>query len=260
MASAKKKILIAGPAELYPGCPVNPTLEARDFFARDDVEVWCSLDPSEIDRADGIVVPGGLPDVSPAYWGQENTGCHVVDREMDRAQMAQIQRAFQLHKPILGICRGMQLTAVYLGATLVQDIPSSELHIYTPGKPRFHFIHSLPGSQMYPAFGPTIEGNSGHHQCLATLPACLKATQFWCQDPLQLPSLMAQAQAGSLPPCQGADWLPEAVEQTDYPFIGLQWHPELGGELFCRHTPPEQIRRCLYNMIQEQRPAQPLPR
>ena len=257
MSSKRKKILVAGPVELYPGCPINPTLEARDFFAQDDVDVWCSLDPEEVDKADGIVIPGGLPDVDPSYWGTENTGCHEVDKEMDRAQMAQIQRAFQLHKPILGICRGMQLAAVYLGATLVQDIPSGKQHIYEPGHPRFHTIHSLPGSRLYQAFGPAIESNSGHHQCLATLPTCLQITQIWCQDPLQLAELTRKAQEGSLLTCQGTDWIPEAVEQIDYPFVGLQWHPELSGELFCRHTPVEQIRRCLYDMIQEQGAASP---
>ena len=259
MASAKRKILIAGPVEFYPGCPINPTLEARDFFAQDDAEVWCSLSPEAVREADGIVIPGGLPDVNPSYWGEANTGCHAVDEEMDRAQMAQIRQAFELHKPILGICRGMQLAAVFLGATLVQDIPGGEQHIYEPGQPRFHTVHSLPGSRMYRAFGPAIETNSGHHQCLATLPDCLQVTQLWCRDPLRVPGLMDQARAGALPPCRGDTWLPEAVEHREYPFIGLQWHPELGGEMFCRHTPVEQSRRCLYDMIQEQESSGLLP-
>lgn len=81
-------------------------------------ENWC----------DGVIVPGGLPDVSPAYWNEENKACHVVDEEMDRQQMAMIDRAVKLCKPIIGFCRGLQLVSVYFGASLIQDIEYGDEH------------------------------------------------------------------------------------------------------------------------------------
>lgn len=247
----RRKILIAGPVELYPGCQINPTLDARDFFAQDDVEVWCSMDPNEAERADGIVVPGGLPDVSPACWGEENKACYVVDKQMDRDQLALIERAVQLRKPLLGICRGHQLISVFFGATLIQDIRCNDAHRYAPGAPRFHKIHNVPGTPLFELYGSVLHSNSAHHQAIKKLPECLRVAQLWCSDEAEAERHLRLACKGQIR--EGSDeCIIEAVVHQDYPFLGLQWHPESGGELRCKDADTKRIRFCFYDIIQKE--------
>lgn len=244
------KIMIAAPAGIYPGCPIDVTGAAKDFFTSQSAKCWCSTNLDELDRCDGVVIPGGLPDVSPVYWNEPNTGCHVVDEAMDRAQMSIIQRAVALHKPILGICRGMQLVSVYFGATLIQDIDCGEQHRYEPGAPRFHDIYNVPGTPLYDVYGDIVHGNSGHHQALRDIPGCLLVSQVWCADREKAKRYIELAQAGKLN--RGTDeCIIEAVYHREYPFIGLQWHPELGGELFCKDADVNKIKTMFYDMIQK---------
>lgn len=244
------KILIAAPSGIYPGCPIDVTGETKDFFTSQAAECWCSTDPDELVQCDGVVVPGGLPDVNPAYWNEPNTGCHVVDNAMDQAQMNMIQRAVALRKPIFGICRGLQLVSVYFGATLIQDIACREEHRYEPGVPRFHDIYNVPGTPLHDIYGDIVHGNSGHHQALKDLPECLLVSQVWCADKKKAEEYIQLAQAGKLR--KGTDeCIIEAVYHKKYPFVGLQWHPELGGELFCRDADVDKIRTLFYSMIQK---------
>lgn len=244
------KILVAAPTGLYPGCPIDVTKETLDFFSSQSAECWCSMNPNEIEQCDGMVVPGGLPDVSPAYWGESNTDCHVVDEEMDRNQMKMIQRAVKLHKPILGICRGLQLVSVYFGATLIQDIACGEEHRYEPGNPHFHDIYNVPETSLYNMYGDVVHGNSGHHQALRKIPDCLRVSQLWCADAKKAQKYIQMAQEGELH--EGTDeCIIEAVYHKDYPFVGLQWHPELCGELYCKDVDVSKIRVLFYHMIEK---------
>lgn len=251
MAQRKFVIMFGAPSDLYPGCPINPTEEAMEFFAQDEgVETFASLDPNDLDRADALVVPGGVPDVDPASYGEEVNGAHFIEPEMDRDQFAVIRRAVEKRMPILGICRGHQLVAIHFGATLIQDIGCKYLHCYEPGNPRFHKILNVPGSRMYAAYGATVSANSGHHQAIRKMPDCLKITEFWCADPAMEQEVMQRIMADEH--VDGTDELMiEAVEHKDYPFLGLQWHPELGGELLCKNADVARVREVFYQMIEE---------
>ncbi|MCD8078069.1 MAG: gamma-glutamyl-gamma-aminobutyrate hydrolase family protein, partial [Lachnospiraceae bacterium] len=226
------KILVAGPEEIFPGCPIDVNAETVDFFTTDKSQCFNSLNPADVASCDGVIVPGGVPDVSPSFWNEEIAGSHDVDVDMDRKQLAMIDQAVQLHKPILGICRGHQLACVYFGATLIQDIKTGDHHRYVPGEPRFHRIYNIPGTFMHDLYGDSFKGNSGHHQALRKIPDCLRVTQLWCQDD-QLDKYIQMAQEGTLR--EGTDeCIIEGVYHTDYPFIGIQWHPELRGEMYCK--------------------------
>ncbi|MCI6567917.1 MAG: gamma-glutamyl-gamma-aminobutyrate hydrolase family protein [Dysosmobacter sp.] len=246
------KILIAGPDGCYPGVDIDLNVETTAYFESEQVECFSSMNPDDIEKCDGVIVPGGLPDVSPAYWDEENTGCHVVDEEMDRQQMAMIKRAVELRKPMLGICRGLQLVVVYFGGTLIQDITYEKEHCYEVGNPRFHMIRNVPGTFMNQLYGDKMKSNSGHHQAIKKLPSGFRVSQLWCADEKQYDACIALAEAGELH--EGTEeCIIEAIYHEEYPFIGLQWHPELKGELWCKHLDLSKIPAYFCKMMEETR-------
>jgi len=225
------KVLIAGPGGVHPKVGFDLNEAVAKFLTGPEVECFSSLDPADLERCDGMAIPGGYEDVGPWLWGAENTGCNEVDEQLDRQQIAMLERAVQLGKPILGICRGHQISSVYFGATLDQDI-SCKVHHWYKGEPVFHKSACLPGSFAGRLWGTDAVTNTAHHQAIATLPDCLRAAMLWCPDPETAPGYLAAAEAGTLREA-AADCVIEAVEHVSYPFIGLQWHPEFDEELTC---------------------------
>ena len=112
----------------------------------------------------------------------------------------------QQHKPVLGICKGMQLINVAFGGTILQDMPCHSLHLRA-GQDVYHPVRTEPESILSSLYGPeplqSVCVNSAHHQCLMRLGSNLKVIQR-C----------------SLDDC------PEAIIHTALPILGLQWHPE----------------------------------
>ena len=66
-----------------------------------NVELSITLDPKDIEDCDGVIFPGGLPDVDPELYGEENRGSMNLDRTLDDEQMAMIDAAVKAKKPIL---------------------------------------------------------------------------------------------------------------------------------------------------------------
>ena len=244
------KILIAGAEQLYPGSSVNWTLETKAFFEQDSgVHCDCSMDPEGMESYDAVIVPGDVPDVHPGYWGGQPGDFCKYDRGMDQAQFDLIDHAVALRKPLLGICRGHQLISAYFGATLEQDIPRGEIHRYAPdAAPKFHRTYSVPGTKTFQKLGAVSLTNSLHHQAVLTVPACLQVTQLWSPDKETASKYLNMAQHGTLK--QGnADCIIEAVRHKDYPFWGLQWHPEMRGKYLCEHICLEKVRLIFYSMF-----------
>lgn len=171
-------------------------------------------DHAALDRVyevlDGLLLTGG-PDVDPAAYGQEHGPLtDTGDAPMETAEFALLRRALDDGKPVLGICRGLQVLNVALGGTLYQDLAvdmgTSLVHpAYRDG--RSFLVHSVavvPGSLLHEIVGRDEIGvNSLHHQGIHTL----------------APSLTAAAAA--------SDGLVEAVERPDLSFVvAVQWHPE----------------------------------
>lgn len=162
-------------------------------------------------RLDGVFLPGG-EDVDPANYGAEpHELLGAVDPERDRIELLLTRWALADGKPVLAVCRGMQLLNVAAGGTLVQDIralrPDSERHDYFPPEyQRFRISHEVTfeaGSRLGRIFGDRIRANSMHHQAL---------------------SAIGQG-------CRAVAWAPDGVveglEVTGHPFaLGVQWHPE----------------------------------
>lgn len=85
------------------------------------------IDPEEAPRfvelADGLVLSGG-DDVHPGTYGKEPTVSKGIDAAVDRFEIALIQAAREADKPVLAICRGLQMLNVALGGTLHQEVTS----------------------------------------------------------------------------------------------------------------------------------------
>jgi putative glutamine amidotransferase len=163
-------------------------------------------------RCDGLLFAGG-GDVDPAIFGQApHSKLGTVEPLRDQVELALARRAVADRKPMLGICRGVQLLNVALGGTLYQDIPA-ELpgtadHYGSRGLPHgadtAHPIAIEPDSWLAERLGAdALAVNSYHHQSLKQVAPGLRVT-------------------GRAP-----DGVIEAVEGTGDGFIlGLQCHPE----------------------------------
>jgi len=166
-----------------------------------------------ISRFDGLILMGG-GDVNPALYGQE-VGPHIygVLESQDHFEASLLRAALRHAKPVLAICRGMQLANVVLGGTLVQDLSelpnATELVDHKPtGFPvgaeyTLHEVRLENDSILAHSVGGTsIQGASFHHQGIGTLAPGFKP-------------------AGWAP-----DGLLEAIEHKDHWLVGVQWHPE----------------------------------
>ena len=166
------------------------------------------------DRLDAVLLPGGV-DMNPTSYGEQKTElCGALDPSRDRVELQLVRWAISDKKPVLGLCRGLQVINVAMGGTLWQDIAAQVdgaiKHDYFPtmGFDRDHLAHPVEiaaGSRMRDLLEePTAHVNSMHHQGIKLL----------------APALVASAVA--------PDGLIEGVESADDHFlVGVQWHPEM---------------------------------
>jgi len=149
---------------------------------------------------DGLLLPGG-GDISPIFYHCRNLDCKDICITEDIIQLLLFHRFYEKKKPILGICKGMQLINVALHGTLLQTLPTERIHAWINGD-NYHKTLLLPGSLLYKLYGKELLVNSAHHQAIRNLGHHLIATQY------------------------ATDGTIEAIEHNSLPILGLQWHPE----------------------------------
>jgi putative glutamine amidotransferase len=165
------------------------------------------------DRLDGVFLTGGA-DVDPGHYGQpRHRHCGPSDMLRDWVDLTLARWAVADGKPLLGVCRGIQVLNVACGGSLHQDLatcrPSAVKHdcFSSPGFAPNHLAHRIrvvPGSRLAGVLRSTdVEVNSRHHQGLGQLAPGLHGTAF------------------------APDELVEGVEGADGSYlVGVQWHPE----------------------------------
>ena len=160
---------------------------------------------SYIQEFDAFVIPGGH-DVDPSLYGEPLTGGRDCTIKNDQVLLDFIGRIIASGKPLLGICRGMQLLNVYYGGTLCQHVEHADVHDqYNRQYEEIHDVYIHEDSFLHRAFSTThLPVNSLHHQAVSKLGRELK--------------IVAESTY---------DGLPEAIEHAHgRPIYGVQWHPE----------------------------------
>ena len=181
----------------------NPSIEFLEFQYDKGVA-------TDIESCDGLLLTGG-DDVDPKFYGMENDRAKVKGAEVkrDEFEFDIIRKAFARKMPVLGVCRGLQSTNVYLGGSLHVDLESDGFlrHTEADSKENRHQVRVEEHSMLYDIVGrESGEVNSSHHQGALT--------------PGKELAVSARSADGVI---EAMEW----VENKAKPFLLLvQWHPE----------------------------------
>ncbi len=180
-------VYVAGgePLTIHPSAPAG---------AVSDAEV-----SQRLDFADGVLLPGG-GDLHPVhYGGAQHESLYDMDMEQDAFDLAVARWSLRAGRPLLAICRGMQVVNVAMGGTLVQDMPRHHRHVRSE-------LALRPGTAVYGVLGrDTVTISCYHHQAVDRIGARLRPT------------------------ASSEDGVVEAIELTEPGrgwFLAVQWHPE----------------------------------
>lgn len=154
---------------------------------------------------DCLLLPGG-GDIEPWRYKQPNTASRNLSPADDALEWKLLESFISRKKPVLGVCRGMQVINVFFGGDLVQDWPG---HSAVNGADRLHSVGTAPGI-LRTLYGTYSTVNSSHHQIVGR-------------------------PGDALIPLQWApDGVVEALRHRTLPIVGVQWHPERLGR--CRES------------------------
>lgn len=182
--------------------PLPPPLDDR---AREELPARC----------DGFLLTGG-GDLDPALFDEPpHPSLYEVARARDRLEVALVRHALAAGKPLLAVCRGIQVLNVAFGGTLFQDVasdPGTDIQHEQDrdGRPRdepSHPVKVAAGSRLARVLGTTdLLVNSMHHQAV------------------KAPG------RGLVPVAWAPDGIVEGLEREDADaaplVLGVQWHPE----------------------------------
>jgi putative glutamine amidotransferase len=169
---------------------------------------------------DGLILQGGA-DIDPQAYGEmPSEFLHTTDAVRDRFELNLLRAFAAAGKPVLGICRGMQLINVAFGGSLHQDLigagATGQSHVAPTYDEHTHALRIEPGSwfeSLYSEFlsadNATVQVNSIHHQGVKALGADL-CVEAWSED-----------------------GIPECIRKRGDGFVvGVQWHPEFHDHRF----------------------------
>jgi putative glutamine amidotransferase len=171
----------------------------------------------EAENLDAVLLTGSPADIDPAHYGaKRHPATEDADAARERTDFVLLEHALATGKPVLAICYGIQSLNVFLGGSLIQDIPT-ELGTkvcHSPEEDELPDGSETPDAMHGANFGYgrvfTLSGaaqaevNSWHHQSVLELGRGLRIT------------------------ARAPDGVVEAIEATDSSdwVVGVQWHPE----------------------------------
>jgi putative glutamine amidotransferase len=186
----------------------------------------------QIQNLDAFVLTGSPADMDPAHYrAKRHPTTADPDAARERTDFTLIERGLAAGKPILAICYGNQSLNVFLGGSLIQDIPteigtkichSPDEEEFPSGEEcpdAFHSVRFDPGRVSNLAGVAEAEINSWHHQSVLDLGRGLRVT------------------------AHAPDGVVEAIEWMEDPnwVVGVQWHPE--------RMPDDALARALFRCL-----------
>ena len=161
-----------------------------------------------VTNCDGLLIPGG-DDVDPRLYGQEKSAlCGDQNPLRDQLDPALLKAFLPTKKPILGICRGMQMLNVHLGGTLHQDIKALQKMNHQQAKEKYSLKHDV-----------TIQEGTLLHGILSSDRLAVNTLHHQAADHLG---------QGLIVTARSDDGIVEAIELEGHPFcLAVQWHPEM---------------------------------
>jgi len=210
----KPRIAIPEPCSYdrdYSNRALPPYLNAVESCGGDAVVIPLNSTPEEVARlatgCDAVLLPGSKADVDPQKFGAvKHPETARPDVLRDALDELLLQDAYNMRKPVFGICYGLQSLNVWRTGTLVQHIESSVEHSPKDKNKMAHEVVIEPGTLLAGEVGEQpVQVNSSHHQS-AEVPG----------DGLRV-----------VAKCP-ADGMIEALEGTspDHYVLAVQWHPE----------------------------------
>lgn len=221
--SMKPRVAIPVPHSLdpeYAARALPQYVEALKQSGAEPVVIELNLTPDEIAKklaeCQAVLLPGSKADIDPQKYGQpKHPKTNETDARRDMADELLLQDAFNLKKPILGICYGMQMLNVYQTGSLVQDIheqvKTTVNHSAGRTVAKAHAVAVEAKSKLAEILRPYLDAkhelvvNSSHHQAAGEVGTALRVVAR-CPE----------------------DGVIEAVESVDPSqfVLGVQWHPE----------------------------------
>jgi gamma-glutamyl-gamma-aminobutyrate hydrolase PuuD len=182
-----------------------PTVERFGEIRPDEVQTG-----DYVAALDALILQGGA-DIDPALYGEPSQ--HVVgpvDPVRDRFELQLLRGFAAAGKPVLGVCRGMQLINVAFGGALHQDLRLAGLEQLQHRVPdlydrHVHEVELVDGGWLASIYRGTTRArvNSIHHQGIKRLGAGLEVV------------------------ATSPDGVIEAIHHPGHEFLaGVQWHPE----------------------------------
>lgn len=210
----KPRIAIPEPCSYdhdYSSRALPPYLKAVESCGADPVVIPLNSTPEEVARlatgCDAILLPGSKADVDPQKFGAEkHPETAKADILRDAVDELLLQDAYNMRKPVFGICYGLQSLNVWRSGTLVQHIESPVEHSPKDKDKMAHEVAIEPGTMLAQNAGKAVVPvNSSHHQS-AEVPG----------DGLRISAKSR------------TDGVIEALEGTQpgHYVLAVQWHPE----------------------------------
>jgi putative glutamine amidotransferase len=193
--------------------------QAVEAAGGEPVEISLQLANQRIARlaasCDGILLPGSRSDISPERYGAARHPRTAPD-DPPRWNVDELllQDAYNMHKPLLGVCFGLQSLNVWRSGTLTQHLEGPVQHSGTAQESApLHSVAIAPDSRLATILGmdsdrrspAVLTVNSSHHQAAAKVGDGLRAVA-WCPGDRVIEALEGIA---------SSHWV-----------VAVQWHPE----------------------------------
>lgn len=168
---------------------------------------------SDLGKCNGLFLTGG-EDVHPEFYHKteykKEFNQHDIDVRRDAFELNLLEQWNKNRIPLLGVCRGQQLFNVFLGGTLIPDLPSFGKfnHSKLPDGPRYHSVDVDSSSELHNWVGVSSgEITSVHHQSVDRVASGLVANAISPDGVVE-----------------GLEWLDK---KDTIPLMLVQWHPEM---------------------------------